>query len=143
MIENLAEYFKPEHEYYLANIAYERLDMQEEKSHSLKCTDDISTKIIGNEYLELIVTRKLEFQPSEIFNLSVSYGARLQFVPERLAEYNWSNIDLNEEFRLNGRFVTFNLLNRISLLVGEITSSYGQTPLILAPNFIHINSSNS
>ena len=38
-----------------------------------------------------------------------------------------------EEFRDNGKFVTDNLMSRISLMIAQITSSYGQSPLILPP----------
>ena len=41
------------------------------------------------------------------------------------------NINLADEFRKNGDFVTIQLMSRITLLIAEITSSFGQQPLIL------------
>ena len=52
---------------------------------------------------------------------------------ERKEEYDWDKINLAEEFRENGEFVLGNLMSRISLLIAEITSSFGQIPLILPP----------
>ena len=43
-------------------------------------------------------------------------------------------MNLAEEFRKNGQFVLGNLMNRISLLIAEITSSFGQAPIILPPS---------
>ena len=50
---------------------------------------------------------------------------------ERKSEYEWSEINLAEEFGENGDFVITQLMSRISLLIGQITSSFGQPPLIL------------
>ena len=49
-------------------------------------------------------------------------------------EYDWFDVNLAEEFRENGDFITIHLMNRITLLIGEITSSFGQQPFILPPN---------
>lgn len=136
MINNLSQYFVPEHEYYLDTINYERLLIQENDTESLlKCNDQIKTKIKG-DYLNLSVTRNIYFEPEGIFRLSVTYGANLKFIEEKKDEYDWSKIDLEEEFRSNGQFVLVNLLNRISLLVAEITSSYGLSPLVLPPGLL-------
>lgn len=62
--------------------------------------------------------------------LSVSFGAELKF-NNRKSEQDWMKINLAEEFMQNGDFVTTQLMSRISLLIGQITSSFGQQPLIL------------
>ena len=69
-----------------------------------------------------------------MFNLTVTFGAILKFDPAKKDEYKWHEINMAEEFRKNGEFVTNNLVARISLLIAQITSSYGQTPLILQPS---------
>ena len=80
----------------------------------------------------------MKFDPEEIFELSVSFSAILKLNGEKKDDYDWTKINLAEEFRENGQFVLGNLVNRISLLIAEITSSFGQTPIILpsgiAPN---------
>ena len=82
---------------------------------------------------KLTITLSLYFDPEEIFELSLSYGAILKIKKERKEEYDWDKINLAEEFRENGEFVLGNLMSRISLLIAEITSSFGQIPLILPP----------
>lgn len=80
--------------------------------------------------IRIIVTRTLTFDPEALFVLNVSFGADLKF-NERKSEYEWSEINLAEEFGENGDFVITQLMSRISLLIGQITSSFGQPPLIL------------
>lgn len=135
MINNLAEYFLPEHEFYLKNISYERIDKSISKGeHSLKCMDGIAADLLEDDTLRITVTRTLNFEPEEIFSLAVSYGAILKFDPQKKEAYNWQEIDLSKEFEENGNFVTGNLMSRIALMIAQITSSYGQTPLILPPS---------
>lgn len=137
MIKNLFEYFLPEHEFYLHKIVYDKLDnITSEKESSLNCADNISVEIKNNSDVKIIVTRSLYFEPEEIFRLSVAFGANLKFEPQKVSEYNWSEINLAEEFRENGDFVTDNLMSRISLLIAQITSSFGQQPLLLVPTVV-------
>ena len=82
----------------------------------------------------MTVTRSLSFEQNELFELTVSFGAILKFEPTRKNEYNWHEINMAEEFRKNGEFVTNNLMARISLLIAQITSSFGQPPFILPPH---------
>lgn len=138
MIKNLSEYFLPEHEFYLHKIVYNRLDnVTPEIAVPLNCADNINVEISNND-VKIIVTRSLYFDPEEIFRLSVAFGANLKFDSKKVNEYNWNDINLAEEFRENGEFVTDNLMSRISLLIAQITSSFGQQPLLLPPTVAKI-----
>ena len=133
MIENLAEYFESEYEYYLDKISYERIERDGGlEEHSLTCTDNIEAELCDGT-VTITVMRTLLFEPKGLFGLSVAFGAILRFNEEKQAEYDWQSINLAEEFRMNGQFVLANLMGRISLMISQITSSYGQTPLILPP----------
>ena len=133
MIDNLVSYFLPEQEFYLDKISYNRIEKKSDaREYSLNCIDNIEVKV-RDEMVRVTVERALKFEPEAVFELSVSFGAILRFVEEKKGEYDWKDINLAEEFRENGQFVLGNLLNRISLLIAEITSSFGQTPLVLAP----------
>ena len=133
MISNLADYFVPEQEFYLDKVSYNRIDKTESiREYSLNCTDNIEAEA-NEDTVKLTVSRLLKFAPEEIFELSVSFGAILKFNGEKKDDYDWTKINLAEEFRENGQFVLGNLVNRISLLIAEITSSFGQSPIILPP----------
>ena len=132
MIPNLQEYFKPEQEMFLDTINYKRIESQEsdvEEKLTLLCQDNVKVSV-DEEKVRIIITRSLIFYPEELFALSVSFGADLKF-NERKSEHDWMNINLADEFRKNGDFVTIQLMSRITLLIAEITSSFGQQPLIL------------
>lgn len=139
MIKNLAEMFMPEQEIYLENIAYEKIDVEIEKEeHALKCEDNIAVNSEENGVL-ITVTRVLNFEPEELFSLRVSFGAMLRFAPGKKELYDWSNMNLAEEFRMNGDFITANLMARISNQIAQITSAAGQIPLILPPSVAREN----
>lgn len=132
MISNLEDYFEDEQVFYLDKVFYNRIDKKNQaEEYSLKCVDNIEA-VAEEEKVRLTVKRVLQFEPKEIFELSVSYGAILK-IKEDKKSYAWDKIDLAEEFRENGQFVLGNLMSRISLLIAEITSSFGQPPLILPP----------
>lgn len=134
-MNNLSEFFCNEQEYYLDFVSYTRIDqITSEPELELKCTDTIKAKICDDRVV-ITVTRELNFNPEALFKLAVSYGVILRFIPEKKNEVDWNNIDLAKEFQENGMFATGNLFNRISLLVGEITSSFGQSPIIVPPQF--------
>ncbi len=134
MINNLVDYFVSEQEFYLDTISYNRMDKKEQTTeYLLNCIDNIDVEV-NEETVNLIVKRVLKFEPEEIFELSVSYGAILKFDKNKKNDYDWEKMNLAEEFRKNGQFVLGNLMNRISLLIAEITSSFGQAPIILPPS---------
>ena len=132
MIKNLSEYFKPELEIFLDTVSYKRienLDNKTEQELLLLCQDNLKA-LTQEDGIRIIVTRTLTFDPEALFVLNVSFGADLKF-NERKVEHEWTEINLAEEFGENGDFVTGQLMSRISLLIGQITSSFGQPPLIL------------
>lgn len=133
MIENLSNYFSQTQEIYLNNISYEIIKNEElSEKYTLVNKDNVHVDL-EEDGVNLIVERVLEFEPEGIFRLVVSFGASLQFVPEKKSEVEWDKINLAQEFLDNGDFVTVNLNSRISLLISQITSSYGQPPIITAP----------
>ncbi len=113
-------------------VSYKRIENVNDKCEqelSLLCQDNLKA-MLSEDGVRIIVTRTLMFEPEALFALNVSFGADLKF-NERKVEHEWTEINLAEEFGENGDFVTGQLMSRISLLIGQITSSFGQQPLIL------------
>lgn len=137
MINNLEEFFQPKQGIFLDTISYKRIendDVVKGVELSLLCQDNIRV-LLEDDGVEITLTRSVKFEPPELFELVVSYRSLLSF-NEKKDEIDWSSINLAEEFRENGAFVTTQLMSRIALLIGEITSSYGQEPLILPPRMV-------
>ena len=131
MFTNLSKYFLPEYEFYLDEVKYNRLPLLDE-SVNLICQDTINASVVDNG-VKLLVVRHLYANKGQLFDLSVSFGAQLTFDGKMAADIKWNEIDLAKEFKENGGFVLSNLLSRISMLVAQITSSFGQIPLVLPP----------
>lgn len=138
MISNLIEYFLPEQEYYLNEIEYKKIDIFEDES-TLTCEDQIDVELDKQIGIRVIVTREIYFEPESIFKIKVSFGTDLRFNPENVMEYKWDELNLAEEFKENGDFVTRNLMSRISLLIAQITSSFGQQPIVTPPGILSLN----
>lgn len=142
MISNLQDYFRPEQEIFLDKVNYKRIENTNNKvrkEFALLCQDNVKVSL-NDDGVRIIVTRSLVFEPEEIFSMSVSFGTDLRF-NERKSEYDWKTINLAEEFRENGDFVTAQLMSRVSLIIGQITSSFGQQPIILQPVLVKTNQS--
>ena len=133
MINNFAQYFQDQHDVFLEAISYSRLDTEVTSDCSLNCIDNINTQLIGRKGIKLVITRTLEFEPESAFSMRVAFGTNLYFVEDKAEEFEWSKINLAEEFRENGEFITSELMSRITLMIAQITSSFGQIPLILPP----------
>ena len=138
MIKNLKDYFLPNQEYYLAKIFYQRIDTDtKEEEMTLNCTDNIKVDVDEKtEVVRVTAERILRFEPDYLFELTVSFGVILQFDSDKKGEYDWHDINLAEEFTANGEFALENLMSRISLQIAQITSSYGQAPLIMPSGIV-------
>ena len=139
MIKNLAEYFEEIQEFYLDKVTYNRIETKNRlQSYRVNCTDRIDVDL-QEQQVKITVERTLALEPREMFDLSVSYGAVLKFKEDKKDEHDWENINLAGEFQKNGEFVLGNLMSRMSLLIAEITASFGQTPIILPPGIAPTN----
>lgn len=139
MIANLVEYFDSSQEIFLEKISYKKIDEIKENENlevSLLCEDNVEASIMEDK-LKVVITRSLKFDPEVLFSMSVAFGAVLRFNTKK-SEIDWNNVDISKEIVENGEFITLQLVSRISLIIGEITSSFGQQPLILPPKLAGI-----
>lgn len=133
---DLDRYFLPEINLYLIAINYEKkADVNDSSNLKLVCSDDLDVSY-SDTGIQLIFTRKLEFIPSALYMLTISYGAELTFNDKTKDEIKWNTIDLAKEIRESNSIFLSNIITRASLLIAQISSSYGQMPLITPPNFI-------
>ena len=137
MIANLKDFFEPSQEIFLDSISYNRIENTEvspERDIFLICQDNVRASIEASG-VKILLTRSLTFDPDVLFHLSVTFGALLKFNKKK-NEIDWKKLNLADEFRENGEFATSQLMNRISLLIGQITSSFGQQPIMLPTSLI-------
>lgn len=130
-MENFNGYFLKERRVFLENVSYETLPSANKKTPGkLGCRDSIVSQLLMPAGIKITFNRRLSFEPEELFTLSVSFGVMLPFDPARLGEIDWKKVNITEEFTKNCPALLANLNARTTLLVGQITSAAGGSPII-------------
>ena len=134
-MENFASYFLPERRIFLENISYESLgsNAPKEKGKRLDCKDSVVAQLKYPFGIKVVFNRRLAFQPEEIFELSVSFSAELKFDPEKRDLVDWKSVNIAQEFRIGFPTLFASLNARCTLLIAEITSAAGASPVIPLP----------
>lgn len=132
MIDNLASYFNRQKTISLENVEYKRIrNSKKADEYHLICEESVSIEL-GKESIDVILERKLYCDPENLFTLAVSFSAVLKFNEEG-KKVDWEKYDLSKLFESDGNFITNILAARASILIGEITASFGQNPIVLPP----------
>ena len=133
-MDNFNEYFLPNRKVFLENISYETVKVEGEKpsKRRLGCKDTVIAQLIMPAGVKIIFNRRLNFEPEALFTLSVSFGVFMKFDPARYGEVNWKDVNIVGEFTKSCPAILADLTARTTLLVAQITSSAGGTPLIAA-----------
>ena len=133
---NVDEYFNGSCSLYLDKVEYKRIS-ENDSEVVLNVNDNIDIKLDDNcQGIEGIVTRRLSFEPQSLFEITVSFGVFLEFKDEYKGINNLDLDELKEEF-LDGQSVITNIvMSRISLLISQLTSSYGERPVVTPPSIM-------
>lgn len=126
---DFSRYFHPDHKIYLENVNYEHIKAPAGKLR-MNCKDTIVAHLAEPVGIKVTFNRTVSFEPEGLFYLSVSFSAIMRFNEETKDEISWKGLDIASEFRQNGGAVLHNLSSRAALLIAELTSSSGQSPLI-------------
>lgn len=130
---NFKEYFTDEYQYSLKSIVYETIESKEMfDTIELNCSDEINSISVENG-IELAFSRKVFFIPKCMYELTVTYSVKLFYVDNTKEINHEELLDIlkNEE-----NVYLSNIISRASLLISNITSSYGQNPVVTPPVFI-------
>ncbi len=136
-MDNFKKYFLRDKKIYLENISYETVENGTPKLpvRRLGCKDTVIAQLFLPTGVKIIFNRRLSFEPEALFTLSVSFGAFFRFNPEYYEEVDWQQVNIVQEFTKNYPDLLSELTSRTTLLVAQITSASGGTPLITAvPN---------
>ena len=124
-------YFLHDHQIFLDNVNYEVIKLEKASPEiKLNCKDTIVAQLIDKAGVKVTFNRTLSFDPEGMFFLSVTFGVMMRFNPVYYDEIMWKNIDIAGEFKMSCPHILTNLMSRTSLLISEITSAAGQTPII-------------
>lgn len=121
----------------LKHIEYQLINKNDlpEKA-SLNCKDKLEILSSNDEKVNFILTRKLYFEPSYLYEINVSVVFSFAFNQNTKSEVDWEKVNLIEELKNDNNIVLGNIISRISLLISEITSFNSFIPVITPPTFM-------
>lgn len=133
-MRDIVEYFEEERNLYLVKVEYHLNDEMDEDipdELTLDCEDSVTAEVYSEEAIVRVVfTRNLSFSPVGPYGLTVAFGLDLMISDEYVDTVDWDELNLAEEIMEDGGDILNELIARTSLLIGQITSSYGQAPLL-------------
>lgn len=131
------KYFSKKYQFYLKKIDYKMLNEPEfDKECKLVCEDHINTEIVQMGQLHIDFVRNIKFDPDSLYSLSVAFGAVFEFKNDIKDEVDIAKINWDTEVVKNRQKFLSNIVSRASLLISQITSSYGLTPVVTPPTII-------
>lgn len=127
---NPKEVFENQYQIWLHSVDFKILD-NDKAQIKMSCYDK-NKVTVNNDIIDMELTRKVK---SDVFVLSVTMGAKLKF------RSDCENRPLADEIadEIITTPIVGNLLARISMLIGQITSVHGREPLITPPKFLKEN----
>lgn len=135
---DFGRYFLHEHQIFLDNVNYEMIKLEKAASDvKLGCKDTIVAQLIDRVGIKVTFNRTLSFDPEGMFFLSVTFGVMMRFNPVYYSEIDWKSVDIAGEFKENCKGLLTNLMSRTSLLIAEITSASGQSPIVTPGGIVH------
>lgn len=102
----------------------------------IKLGDELHVEASLEKGLTIEVTRKIFTVADDAYLLSVTMGSTLSFKQDHtVSEDTIRQIDWKKELKSKDRLLSV-LTARISLLISQITSSFGGTPIVTQPALI-------
>lgn len=124
--------FKTKRQLFLETVNYELrpVSYSSESESQVKCTDSVTASLVDDRNLKLSFCREIN-SIDQLVNMKVQFGLVLELLDGVSLE---PNKDYADEFI--GTSVLSGLILRTSLLISQITASFGQPPLITSPTLI-------
>ena len=129
-------YFLKESQVFLSHIDYDFLSFPQQVDNKLSIKDTIGVYNLEDGKVKIEITRSLDLGAGKLFSLTVVFGILLRKNPFSENEIDWANINLAEEIKNANLPLVKNVMSKMCVLIAEITSSYGQVPVITPPQLI-------
>lgn len=123
--------------YLIEKITYKSISTEEGKELTVKFLDTFKLGAISTNQIEVLVNRTLNFKPKSLYNLSID--VKLVLPLNQMEKKFPGSIEELEKYTLEhieDIINRSNLMETVSLLIGQISSAYGQVPIITPPMFI-------
>ena len=133
---DFSKYFKPHYKYYLNKLNFDHANIPENIEGgqvTLSISDQVKTDYIKGVGINIEFSRELKHSEDAPPMIEVSLCASLLFNDDVEQDVDWANIPLAQETVDSDNVFLDNLVTRASLLISEVTASYGQMPLVTPP----------
>ena len=136
-MSTFTEYFAGECSISLENVTYNKLK-ENDGDVTLKVKDSIEIKEKQNDVnsLEFIVSRSLTFDPKSLAEINVSFGVVLELNDQLKNSEQLDYARLRDEIISEDSVLMSIIMSRISMLISQLTSSYGERPIVTPPSFL-------
>lgn len=129
--------FENDYSFFLDKAVFTSISISSDSQEAQINLSDTVTVNMEKEEMCLSVKRKVFFVPQCLFDIEVCFCIILNFRKDNSISHTaeeWASIFAHNE---NPYFL--NIYPRISLLISQLTSSHGQSPVITPPSFIQEN----
>jgi len=129
------KYFKDEYQFSLKQVLFQTINEHDEAGKfEINVSDDISVDVV-DDGIFVDYWRNIYFEPKGIFEIKVNFGLKIFFRDETKLEAG--TIDWAEKLKSNENPYIRNVAARASTIVSNLTSSYGQQPIITPPILVN------
>ena len=130
----LNKYLKEEYQFALKQVVFQTVDeCDEAEQFEINVSDDISVEVVDKDII-VDYWRNVYFYPNGIFEIKVNFGLKMSFKDE--AKLEDDDINWAEELVSQENPYMRNVITRTSNIISNLTSSFGQQPLITPPVFV-------
>ncbi len=137
-MHKLKDYLCDEKYIKLNSVNYINHNDSLETDVSLNCEDEMEFKY-HNYSIEIVVTRCVDFKPKSLFEIKISYSIIHNIDEKYHGNFKIDDFNLHEEINSDLEYFVPNEMDRVSLIISQITDSFEGRPLITPPQFIFKN----
>lgn len=95
--------------------------------------DHFKTHEICDNRFSFLIERHVYFNPASSFDIKVAFLTERYMKDEFVQDYKFTNYDIEKEFYLDPEFYTDFDESWLSVIISQLTASFGNSPLILPP----------
>lgn len=130
-MKKLSDYLEEKRGIRLKEVNFTAVEMSDQDSDFIVNDYYIVSK--NEKEIIVTVTREVGFEPENGFKISASYDIIYKLIEDLIDEFNESNIDIEKEIAEDKETYIWDEMNRISLIISQLTSSFDNIPFVTRP----------
>lgn len=135
---NLKDFLSGKKYIYLNSVKYTNHDEEVQTRPEMNCVDDYVCQY--KDYaIEITVTRYVNFSPTCFFSAEISYTIIHKIDESKFESFNIAEYDLPKIIEEDITYFIPDEMDRVSLILSQITDAFEGRPLITSPYFMFKN----